>query len=105
MNTLPLQYRQGDVLLQAVSGLPKDAVQQKDKGSIVLAHGSSTGHTHAISTKKATRYEHNGDMFLEIKPGAELVHEEHRTINLEPGFYKKVHQREYAPDAIRNVLD
>jgi hypothetical protein len=103
MNTL--HYRQGDVLIKMIDELPEGAVKQKDKGTIALAHGSSTGHTHAISTKKATRYEHDGVMYLDVKPGAELVHEEHGTIKLESGFYKKVQQREYSPEAIRNVFD
>jgi hypothetical protein len=37
--------------------------------------------------------------------GAVLQHEEHSAIVLDPGTYRLPGQREYAPEAIRNVAD
>lgn len=103
--TTPKQYRQGDVLLEKMDNLPPEAVRQEDDGRIVLALGEATGHAHAISTKHATRYQWQGDMLIDVEETSELVHEEHAAITLEPGIYRKVQQREYSPETIRNVAD
>ena len=34
-----------------------------------------------------------------------LEHDEHETIQLPPGDYRIIRQREYSPEAIRNVAD
>lgn len=102
-----VQYRQGDVLLVKVDidALPKGAVQQESKERIVLAYGEVTGHAHAIDSSFASLYQWQGDRLIEAKPGARLVHEEHNTIDLEPGFYRVVQQREYEPGSFRTVID
>lgn len=96
--------RQGDVLLQRISALPEEAERVKAKGPIVLALGEATGHKHQIKTG-AVAYEWQGDMLIEVKKEAALVHEEHSTITLEAGIYQRIIQREYSPQAIRNVND
>ena len=102
-----VQYRQGDVLLVKVDmdALPKGAVAQNSKGRIVLAYGEVTGHAHAIDSTFASLYQWKGDRLIEVKPGARLVHEEHNAIDLEPGFYKVIQQREYEPGSYRIVAD
>ena len=102
----PYTVRQGDVMLMRVDVLPKDAEKQEDDGRIVLAYGEVTGHAHAISTKFATRYQWKGDVLIDVgEQGAELVHEEHSTIVLQPGVYKKIQQVQYTPERIINVTD
>ena len=99
-------YRQGDVLLQRIDRLPENALPVEWEERVILAYGEVTGHAHAISTQHAKMYMWKGDRMLEIKPGAQLVHEEHATISLPEGFYKVVQQREYVPEAPpRDVLD
>jgi hypothetical protein len=100
-------YRQGDVLLVLVDGLPKDSKQAKpdEEHRIVLAYGEVTGHAHAVSTAHAVLYEAGPDRYIDVKSGAALVHEEHSTINLDPGTYKVVRQREYVPQSWRVVAD
>jgi len=99
-------YRQGDVLLLKIKDkLPADAIKQDNKKRVVLAYGEVTGHAHAVSTDYATMYTWNGARLLEVKEGGKLVHEEHSTIPLEPGLYEVRQQREYHPEAIRNVTD
>ena len=96
------QYRQGDVLLVRVDdddvrSRPHRSVA-RDDGRIVLAYGEATGHAHAIADADAELIElEDGGRFLVTARGVSLRHEEHETIELPPGSYRVVRQREYAP--------
>lgn len=46
-----------------------------------------------------------GQIEIEVKEPTNLTHEEHSTILIEPGIYKVVQQREYTPEAIRDIKD
>ena len=103
-------YRQGDVLIERIPSLPANAKKMaRENGRVILAHGEVTGHAHAITDKHADLYSavDSGDVtFLEITEAvAALEHDEHATITLEPGTYRVTRQREYSPEAIRNVAD
>lgn len=100
-------YRQGDVLLIKVDNLPEQATVARpdEEHRIVLAYGEVTGHAHALSTAHAVLFQSGADRYIEAKHGAALVHEEHSTIELEPGMYKVVRQREYIPESWRTVAD
>lgn len=112
-----MQARQGDVFLEKVSTIPTNAVEvAMDNGEVVLAYGEVTGHKHRIrrfmdAGALPARLFDVGDMrFLDVSEPAELVHEEHATVSLQPGIYKVSKfgigtQREYSPDAIRSVAD
>jgi hypothetical protein len=100
-------YRQGDVLLVKADQLP-DAAEALplDDERIVLAWGELTGHAHAVAATAAQMYADGDVRYLKVhEAGANLVHEEHSTINLSPGVYRVVHQREYVPNSSRLVLD
>lgn len=100
------QYRQGDVLLVKVTSLPHDAEAEKiDDKHIILAYGETTGHAHRLSTAYATAYKWQGNRLIEVHQPSELIHEEHNSINLPPGVYKVVLQREYSPSKISQILD
>lgn len=100
------QYRQGDVFLRRVEKLPEGAEKQKRDGRIVLAYGEVTGHAHAIHEVEADVYAlKTGERYLLISGLSKLVHEEHATIDIEPGVYEVIQQREYFPQGIRNVAD
>lgn len=108
MNT----YRQGDVLIRQVTELPKSAqlVDNNQLGRIVLAYGEVTGHAHAIALDEAVEYTmaETGNAvrrFLSVVKEAVVKHEEHAAIQLPAGVYEIVQQREYTPEAIRNVAD
>jgi hypothetical protein len=95
------QYRQGDVLLVRVEddvmARPHQSVA-RDGGRIVLAYGEQTGHAHAIADADAELIElETGERFLVTARGVSLRHEEHDTIELPPGSYRVVRQREYVP--------
>ena len=113
MKTKQVIFRQGDVLLTLVSALPKGAKDVTPDDRIVLAHGEVTGHAHAVYeplTKdtpagKARMWDAGAERFLQVVEHTALKHEEHATVPLPPGVYKVTQQREYHPEAIRNVAD
>lgn len=100
-----LMFRQGDVCLVEVGEeIPSDAKKvDRDKGRIVLAYGEVTGHAHAIFAKGATLYAVEENLrLLRIEENAELVHEEHSTIELPAKTtFQVIRQRTYTP--ARNV--
>jgi len=109
------QIRQGDVLLVRLEQTPEEFLERsqrridpvpRESGRLVLAEGEATGHAHVIESDDA-------ELFLEdqhlLDPGeaaelyllvqgteaAPLVHEEHATLDVPPGVYRVVRQREY----------
>lgn len=108
MKTKPTIYRQGDVLLQRVENTPTNLTPiPREGGKVVLAHGEVTGHAHAIADS-GVRFGRDGSgvTYLEIADAlAMLTHQEHGTIELPKGTYRVTRQREYSPEAIRNVAD
>ena len=93
----PAQVRQGDVLLVPVDEVPEGARPlARTRGRVVLAEGEVTGHAHAIRSAAATL--------------VTLDHEEHAAIEVAPGAYRVVIQREFVPPEIsvvpfRRVVD
>jgi hypothetical protein len=101
-------YRQGDVLIKKVAAIPSGVkrVDWSKEGRVILAYGEVTGHAHALPMMLTQMFTTEaGQRFIEVQKGAKLTHEEHSTIEPEPGIYEVVQQREYFPDAIRNVAD
>lgn len=105
-----MMYRQGDVLIMAVKSPPDAMVEiPRDQRGVVLAEGEKTGHAHAIKDKSATLFRDPklNAMFLSVTGSAPVAlgHDEHDTIAIPPGNYQVIRQREYSPEAIRNVED
>ncbi len=94
-------YRHGDVLIQEVEHLPGGLEKLSHR---ILAHGEVTGHCHQ-ARGEAELYRGGGELFLRAVGPVEIVHEEHRTIDLPSGFYRIWRQREYTPREIRLVRD
>ena len=92
-----ITLRQGDVLLVEVPSIPKAARQEHRAGRIVLAEGEATGHAHAIHDPDARTFWHGDERFLLTRSRAQLVHEEHAPIDIPPGSWRIVQQREYVP--------
>jgi hypothetical protein len=108
--TSQLIYRQGDVLIQRIGSLPEDRKKlDRENGRVVLAHGEVTGHHHSLVDAEVDLYSSPADVgvtFLEVREAmVALTHQEHETINLPTGVYKVTRQRQYSPEAIRNVQD
>lgn len=105
-----VQYRQGDVLIVAADRgqIPNDTkIVSRDRGRVVLAYGEVTGHAHAIDNPTVTMLTDpaTGRRWLLAPDGAVVAHEEHTWIDLPAGTYEVRQQREYTPEAIRNVAD
>jgi len=99
-------YRQGDVLIIPVNEIPEEVeAVKRENGRLILAEGEATGHAHAIASQHARMYAAGIGMFLVLKKAAELLHEEHGKIDLPPGNYQVIRQREYDPVRERLVRD
>lgn len=100
-------YRQGDVMLIPVESVPAIARPGAREGDqIVLAYGEVTGHKHVIDEPSVGIFEHEGTRYIRVpEEGSSLRHEEHGTIALAPGSYQVRIQKEYSPQALRNVAD
>lgn len=93
---MQLHYRQGDVLLAKIDKLPSDAQTHDPGARIILAHGETTGHAHAINSLDAILYSSDDQRYLVVTGhNTQLVHEEHAPIKLPVGIYRVVQQREY----------
>jgi hypothetical protein len=96
-----VMQRPRDVLFVKVADLPPSLVERK---SNVLVEGEATGHAHRLRGGQVYQT-HEGGLFLEAVAGSKVVHEEHAPIELEPGDFQVIRQREYTPEAIRWVRD
>ena len=97
-------YRHGDVLIAPTKNIPEGAKKRHDR---ILAKGEITGHSHRIETEGvADLFDLGDDVFVRVadRP-ARVVHEEHDTITLQPGYYRVWRHREYTPEEIRVVRD
>ncbi len=96
-----MQIRQGDVFLQKVDSLPKEAIEKDN----ILAYGESTGHKHQIVNGKVM-VDNLGNQYVVANQETQLVHEEHGTITLTDNVFKVIQQREYdLSEGVRQVLD
>lgn len=101
--------RQGDVLIfPAPKSVKAGKELPREDGLVILAKGEATGHHHSFSEEGVTLYETEAldDQLLVIEAdGAILRHQEHAPIEIPKGRYIRRIQREYTPQAIRNVAD
>jgi hypothetical protein len=109
-NAEDFMYRQGDVLIIPVRSIPENLEPvDREGGRVVLAHGEATDHPHAIADEGAALFRDAslGAVFMTVSGDAPvaLAHDEHGTIMIPPGHYQVVRQREYSPEAVRNVAD
>jgi hypothetical protein len=111
--------RQGDVLIERITTVPTAAVPQPKSARIILAQGEVTGHHHAletvdpadwwqvgeISTANPKPAKLAGEVYVRLASGGVVTHPEHSEIKLAAGHYRITRQREYSPEASRNVAD
>lgn len=102
---------QGDLLIIRVDSIPDEAVQvEKDHDNGVIVAHSETGHHHVLERGMVYKMPSTGQLWAEVKDrAAELRHyrsySTHETIELPPGNYILVRQREWTPDGWRRVQD
>ena len=125
MKAFTLFNRQGDVGLIKLSEpfVGNVKLVPNTNGQVILAYGEATGHMHAIRTgfesnvaelfevipeESKAEEEKNlqmGQHLLRVYQNTSLQHPEHGPINLTPGDWLVRIQREYHPQAIRQVTD
>lgn len=97
-----MQFRHGDVFLQAIETLPEGVVALPH---LRLAEGEATGHAHVLESSREIApedgpmlFEWDGQLYFRTgaKPTA-VTHEEHARIEIPPGVYSVTIQREYVP--------
>ena len=106
------QIRQGDVLLIRLEQTPEEFLAEfargldwvpRERGRLVLAEGEATGHAHIIDTDDAELMRRDDDLldpdaaaglFLLVH-GTDSAPLEHETLDVPPGAYRVVRQREY----------
>lgn len=120
-----MQARQGDVFLARIDPREVTAlreVEERDPRGVVLALGEATGHAHVVVGESVALFEgqlqrevgraaqlERRDLlpgrpisthrFLRVESPAVLRHEEHGPVELAPGLYRVIRQREYTPAA------
>lgn len=99
--------RQGDVYLVRVAAAKRKLTNvPAEHGRLILARGEVTGHHHSVDAGVATlSLDEGGVMFLTVAELTEVQHQEHAPVPIEQGTYRVVRQREYTPEALRNVAD
>jgi hypothetical protein len=74
-------------------------------GRLILAEGEATGHHHSVDCQTAGLFDLTGKTVLVVDSPTVLTHQEHGPIEVAPGTYWVMIQREYSPEAIRRVID
>jgi hypothetical protein len=99
-----VQWRQGDVLFERVPG-PFTGLEPR--AGEILFTGEATGHSHRVAAPGSAEIFMAGTfMYLKVgAAGTSIVHEEHKPIELEEGFYRVWRQREYDARWGRSVAD
>lgn len=89
-------YRQGDLAITPITKLPDNLKETKNS---VLAYGEITGHKHQLLERIEGQFrvfqDEKDNTILDINQPTDLVHEEHKTITIEKGFYIIRREREY----------
>ena len=97
------QFRQGDIYFEEVESIPEDAKVQTDG---IIARGEVTGHTHRVQNPSMGAIMMAASvMYLNAIKTMSIVHEEHNTIDLPPGNWQVLRQREWTPEGWRQVAD
>jgi hypothetical protein len=118
-------YRQGDVLIERVEAMPDSGTTiEPEHGLVILAEGEATGHHHSIASSAVSSAVLLDDeakeelvakgiitdinvqvMSVRLGIDGSLTHQEHGPHHLIAGDHIAIRQREYSPEAIRNVAD
>lgn len=106
------QARHGDVFIDPCAAPPRAGRQRLNH--LRLAEGEVTGHSHRVvaldgsnlSDKEAELVlSADGRLFLRAKCQVAVIHQEHARIEIAPGWYQIIGQREYSPAGEQRVQD
>lgn len=107
--------RQGDILLIRTG----DATQGGESAPLVVGHGEVTGHMHTIEAARPLtgdelvwglfartgEWSGDGQPLVAVDTSTRITHQEHATLDVPPGIWRIVRQREYQPEHERYVVD
>jgi hypothetical protein len=102
------RYRRADSPLSPDRWMVDGKAVEPVGGYYVLARGEKTGHSHKVEVGDHVEVVDIGnkaempanDLVLALWEGAEVIHEEHPPLKLEPGTYLVRQQREFDPYAV-----
>lgn len=102
--------RHGDVILVPVDVVPSEFPLAKHNGACVLAWGEITSHSHQLRVKNPENlkvFQLGPKLYVQLLEVGTLTHEEHKTIEIQPGTYRRDMEREYdyAMESFRTVID
>lgn len=97
-------YRQGDVIMIGIEKFPVDQKSLKVRKDNVILEGEISGHKHLLVDGELYQ-DGEGNLFVKADEDTQVVHEEHKPIDIEKGFYRITRQREYAEDTNSFVVD
>ncbi len=107
MNTTERKgVRQGDIVLAPITEaqIPKNmSVVAPENGRVIVARGEKTGHHHSILAENVALFRDDGaggGLFLAVSGNApvKLEHQEHRALDIAPGDYRVIGQRQASDD-------
>jgi len=99
-------YRQGDVLIIPTTDKPTGLSPVAPKaGRFILAEGEATGHHHSVDAAVCEMAAIDNRLFLTVGETTPVTHQEHAAIEINPGTYWVVRQREYDAGKERRVRD
>ena len=101
-----MYLQQGDVIFERVETADGKRAEVKNG---VLVDGEVTGHAHRVKDYKGVVFykDDKGNIWVENKQKAQVTHEEHGTITLEPGIWKvgRVQEYDHFLEESKNVID
>ncbi len=94
--------RHGDLLIRNTKKIPSNL---KPIDTVIIAEGEKTGHKHQLQGNVTVYKQEPNALYFEVKTSAELVHQEHKTIQIPEGVYMVQQEREFNPfENIRRVV-
>lgn len=97
-------FQQGDVLFVKVDEIP----ESKKKNDNIVAEGEVTGHMHRVLGEDTkVMVDSEGNLFVDAPSGTEVTHDEHGSIDVEPGQYeiRIVKEYDHLEQEVRDVQD
>lgn len=105
-----IAIRHGDICFHPVDKV--EGKEIKHEGKFIVGYGETTGHCHVLTLEKSKdlviRKDSKGNFYFELLSEGTLSHEDHKSIKLPPGLYKKFQEEEvdhFAQSVTRKVID
>lgn len=113
MITIKNSGAQGDVYISRINEIPDNAIEiiQNEKDKYIVGH-SESGHHHTVPKSVGVLYRDPDNqfvLFMRVTEPAVFTHErsfdQHEALQVLPGDYKLINQREYSPEGWIRAAD